>query len=179
MVGPDYLRPEVVTPARIQGSAEGMEDRGSRPTASIAGPWWRVFKDPILDQLVPQVAIDNQNLDRPMRRPIAKRRRVVREDAIEPVPEPVGQPAPSTRARSSGSIARRRPARATASWEIDLWGKDRAARSRATEAGARRRAPRELADLTLSRASDARHRLFRAALSGLAGASAERHGARL
>lgn len=145
MVGPDYVRPEVVTPAAFKEAPKGWKIAEPADGAD-RGSWWRVFKDPILDKLVPQVAIDNQNLkayEAAYRQALA----VVREDQSSLFPS-LSASASSTRARSSGSIATTQTAEATASWEIDLWGKiRRQIESAEASAGA---SAAQLADLTLS-----------------------------
>lgn len=59
-VGPNYKRPSVVS------SAAFKEQDGWKPSepADILsrGPWWQIFKDPVLDELEDQVQISNQNV---------------------------------------------------------------------------------------------------------------------
>ncbi|WP_051592307.1 efflux transporter outer membrane subunit [Methylosinus sp. sav-2] len=145
MVGPDYVRPEVVAPGAFKEAPKGWKFAEPADGAD-RGSWWRVFEDPILDALVPQVAIDNQNLkayEAAYRQALA----VAREDRSSLFPS-VSTSVSSTRARSSGSIATTQNAQGTASWEIDLWGKIRR-QIESAEAGAGASAA-ELADLTLS-----------------------------
>ena len=145
MVGPDYVRPEVAMPAAFKEAPKGWKI--AEPTdGAERGSWWRVFKDPVLDKLVPLVAIDNQNLkayEAAYRQALA----VVREDQSSLFPS-LSTSASSTRARSSGSIATTQTAEATASWEIDLWEKIRR-QIESAEASAGVSAA-QLADLTLS-----------------------------
>ncbi|BBU63806.1 RND transporter (plasmid) [Methylosinus sp. C49] len=145
MVGPDYLRPDVATPVAFKEAPKGWKIAEPADGAD-RGYWWRVFKDPMLDKLVPLVAIDNQNLksyEAAYRQALA----VVREDQSSLFPS-LSASGSSTRARSSGSIATTQTAEATVSWEIDLWGKTRRQiESAEASAGA---SAAQLADLTLS-----------------------------
>jgi NodT family efflux transporter outer membrane factor (OMF) lipoprotein len=145
MVGPDYLRPDVATPVAFKEAPKGWK-LAEPADGADRGSWWRVFKDPMLDKLVPLVAIDNQNLksyEATYRQALA----VVREDQSSLFPS-LPASGSSTRARSSESIATTQTAEATVSWEIDLWGKTRRQiESAEASAGA---SAAQLADLTLS-----------------------------
>jgi len=59
-VGPDYVRPSVDTPAAYK---EAGQWKPAEPRDDVArGKWWKIFGDPLLDQLQDQVDISNQNL---------------------------------------------------------------------------------------------------------------------
>jgi NodT family efflux transporter outer membrane factor (OMF) lipoprotein len=59
-VGPDYVRPAVQTPAAYK---EAGNWKPAQPKDEVdRGKWWKVFNDPLLDQLQEQVDISNQNL---------------------------------------------------------------------------------------------------------------------
>ena len=59
-VGPDYRRPAFET------SQSYKEDRGWKPTepsdAIDRGSWWKIFRDPTLDELEARIDISNQNV---------------------------------------------------------------------------------------------------------------------
>jgi NodT family efflux transporter outer membrane factor (OMF) lipoprotein len=60
VVGPDYVRPTVTTPAAYKENdgwkvAEPKDD-------VIRGAWWEIFGDPQLNALAAQVSVSNQNL---------------------------------------------------------------------------------------------------------------------
>ena len=59
-VGPDYVKPAVDMPAAY------TEMNGWKPAEprdhDTGGPWWTIFKDPLLDSLQEQVSVSNQNL---------------------------------------------------------------------------------------------------------------------
>ncbi len=59
-VGPDYLRPEVSTPAQFKELSgwKVAEPRDDAPR----GTWWESYGDPLLNSLVEQVEVSNQNV---------------------------------------------------------------------------------------------------------------------
>ena len=60
MVGPDYQRPSVNTPARYKELPGWIQ---AAPSADAPkGDWWTVFNDPLLNQLEPLVAVSNQTV---------------------------------------------------------------------------------------------------------------------
>ncbi|WP_322104471.1 efflux transporter outer membrane subunit [Paraburkholderia sp. J41] len=61
MVGPDYHRPLVNTPAQwkeLPGWTQAEPDAAQGPK----GEWWTAFQDPLLDELEPLVAVSNQSV---------------------------------------------------------------------------------------------------------------------
>ncbi|WP_142525554.1 efflux transporter outer membrane subunit [Methylacidimicrobium cyclopophantes] len=91
MIGPDYKRPAVETPtnfkwgespssekaatgqngqaanatvhASVEGAAQNIRWRKALPQDAIAkGEWWKIFDDPVLDQLESQLSIGNQQI---------------------------------------------------------------------------------------------------------------------
>jgi NodT family efflux transporter outer membrane factor (OMF) lipoprotein len=59
-VGPDYVRPEVPTPAAFK---EGVGWKVAQPQdAALRRDWWKMFGDPQLDALIGQVEVSNQNV---------------------------------------------------------------------------------------------------------------------
>ena len=59
-VGPDYVRPTVVTPA-VYKEAAGWK-LGQPGDAADRGPWWSIYHDALLDGLLRQVEVSNENL---------------------------------------------------------------------------------------------------------------------
>jgi len=57
-VGPDYVRPDVETPAAFKEGWKQAEPRDHENR----GKWWEAFRDPLLNGLQEQVDISNQNL---------------------------------------------------------------------------------------------------------------------
>ncbi|WP_321857350.1 efflux transporter outer membrane subunit [Paraburkholderia tropica] len=144
-VGPDYRRPDVVTPVAFKEAPKGWKSAApadGRPR----GDWWLVYDDPVLNELIPQVAINNQNLkayEAAYRQALA----VVREARASLAPGVSVAPG-ITRAHSSGTTSTTGSLEASASWDLDLWGKVRR-QIESDRAGAQASAA-ELADLTLS-----------------------------
>ncbi|MVA27391.1 efflux transporter outer membrane subunit (plasmid) [Agrobacterium vitis] len=148
-VGPDYLKPDVVTPVAFKEAPKGWKvaEPGNGMTR---GKWWSVYKDPLLDELVPQVAISNQNL-KAYEAAYREAQAVVRETRSSLVPTVTASPS-ITRKRSSAVTANTQTAEVTGSWDIDLWGKVR--RKIESNQAAAEASAAELADLTLSAQAD-------------------------
>lgn len=67
MVGPDYVRPDVATPAAFKEAGAETPPAGPWKTAEPQddrprGDWWTIYGDGELDALVGQVAAANQNV---------------------------------------------------------------------------------------------------------------------
>lgn len=144
-VGPDYRRPDVATPVAFKEAPKGWK-RAAPADGTARGDWWRIYHDPVLDSLVPQVAIDNQNLkayEAAYRQALA----VVREARADLAPTVSVAPG-VTRARGSGATATTDSLEASASWDLDLWGKVR--RQVESDQASAQASAAELANLTLS-----------------------------
>jgi len=143
-LAPAYDPPEVVTPEQWEATDEW---RPATPADTDArGPWWQAFDDPVLDDL--ESRLEASSLD--LRIAVARYEQAqalagrVRADLL-PV---VTAGAEATRARTSENLPSSAPgevgntyrASASASWEIDLFGRLRnaasAAGDRADAAGA-------------------------------------------
>ena len=128
MVGPDYVRPVVDVPAAFR-----YEDREAQETANTE--WWKQFQDPVLDALIAEALANNKNIKiaaanieqaagvlMQTRSPLfpqigyggsgAQGSAQARPDAT-PMPSIVPNPQTSYQVLAS------------ASWEIDLWGRIR------------------------------------------------------
>ena len=95
------------------------------------GPWWTLFNDPVLDQLVPQVAVSNQTVAAAAAA-VEESRAAVREQRASFFPTlslDAGATRSGTGGKSSGSGAstsssgNRYSLGLGASWEPDLWGR--------------------------------------------------------
>ena len=127
MVGPDYVRPQVAAPAEYR-----FQLPEAKETANTE--WWRLFRDPVLDDLIVQALAHNwsakiaaANIEAAAavltqaRAPLYPQvgyngqglRERVSEDTATPVPSTIANP------QSQFQIL------AGASWEIDLWGRIR------------------------------------------------------
>jgi NodT family efflux transporter outer membrane factor (OMF) lipoprotein len=60
MMGPNYRRPPVETPAAFK--EEGKWKSAQPADAAPRGNWWAMYNDPVLDDLLKQVNVNNQNL---------------------------------------------------------------------------------------------------------------------
>jgi len=144
-VGPDYLKLEVATPVVFKEAPKGW--KVARPANGIdRGEWWRIYRDPLLNQLLPQVAINNQNL-KAYEAAFRQAQAIVREARSSLFPTVTASPS-ITRARSSGVTATTQTAELNGSWDLDLWGKVR--RQIESEQASAQASEAELADLTLS-----------------------------
>jgi NodT family efflux transporter outer membrane factor (OMF) lipoprotein len=135
-VGPDYLRPAVETPPAFK-EAQGWkvaQPRDDRPR----GPWWEVFGDPQLDQLVAQVDINNQNIK--LAEANVRQARALTDQARSAFFPTVTGNASATRGSLSGGgrgtnagtgssngggVANLYNVSLDATWELDLWGRVR------------------------------------------------------
>ncbi len=133
-VGPDYKRPEAPAPAAFK------EMNGWKPSepkdAASNGPWWSIYGDPDLDALERQIDISNQNL-RAAEAAFRQARALVAEARAAYFPtlslggsgqrsgqgRAAGSSASQT--RSSGFVQNQFDLSASASWEVDVWGRIR------------------------------------------------------
>lgn len=137
-VGPNYERPATESPARFKGVAW----REARPSAHLPkGEWWKVFRDPKLNELEALATVNNQNLKAALARFDQARAaaRMARSDLF-PV---VSMPLTADRQRTSENAISPIPlnglyyegpaynALTDFAWELDLFGKIR----RGAEAG--------------------------------------------
>lgn len=121
-VGPAYERPPVETPSSWQSGA--AEDRWPAPR------WWRDFGDPTLDALEETALAQNHDLRAAVER-VAEARALLQVAAAGLYPS-LDASAASSRQKSSGSngnsssISNRHQALLSASYELDLFGYNRA-----------------------------------------------------
>lgn len=140
-VGPDYVRPEVSTPQRFKeavasGKWVQLDEKALSAGSTVSTAWWKVFNDPTLDALQEQVSVDNQNIL------IAEARyraaRAALDSANASFYPSINGNFGSSRAsnalttNSSGAQVQGSQApkttvnlSASASWELDLWGRIR------------------------------------------------------
>jgi NodT family efflux transporter outer membrane factor (OMF) lipoprotein len=130
MVGPDYVRPSVDAP----GAYKEMEGwKRAEPRDQIArGQWWEIFGDPELDALARRVDISNQNIR--IAEANFRQARAIAEQARAGLFPTVSAGATATRSKSpslandpnfaNGAINNFNLV-ASATWELDLWGRVR------------------------------------------------------
>lgn len=128
-VGPDYVRPEVATPAAFK---ENKDWKRAEPQDHVArGKWWAMYNDPLLNELVEQVNISNQNLAQAQA--LFRQARAAAAGARAGFFPTLSGELSSSRARGSGNIRGRpgvapvvndlRTVRVDAAWEADVWGR--------------------------------------------------------
>lgn len=132
-VGPDYVRPSVVTGENFKEAAGWKQ---ATPADHVPrGTWWQVFGDAELNRLEQQLNVSNQNIA--LAAAQYRQASALLDEAQAGFFPTVGLSAGETRSRSSGSnsnsssVSTAYNAALSASWEIDLWGQLR----RAAEAG--------------------------------------------
>ncbi len=125
-VGPNYSRStiELRMPAAFK-EALGSETEGWKRAeprdAEQKGEWWRIYGDETLNGLMARVEISNQNVLQYAAR-YEEAAALVREAFSERMPSVSGS-AGGSRADSGSGPANAAALGATASWEVDLWGK--------------------------------------------------------
>ena len=127
-LGPDYMRPPVVAPAAYR-----FAPKDTTETANIA--WWKQFGDPVLDSLIAESLANNLNVK--VAAANVEQAAGVLTQTRSPLFPQIGYTATGERDRTPqvnyprrargilSESAERVPGVATASWEIDLWGRIR------------------------------------------------------
>ena len=127
MVGPDYRRPATELPASFAGAAAGESD------GAVPDDWWRLFGDPLLDELVATALAVNVDVAQAVAR-IEEADANLRAVDAALLPEidlfgAAGRTASSARTTAPAPPLVRNDVRLAlnASFEIDFWGKLRRA----------------------------------------------------
>jgi multidrug efflux system outer membrane protein len=149
LIKPDYRRPEVELPAAWKDSAQNP---------ARDGPWWRVFADPELDQLIAEALERNTDLARAIARVDQSRALLVQTDAaLYPQVDATFVRSRTLSSSATGllppGIERERNnyhASIGVSYEIDLWGKLRASSQAARADLLATEAARETVRITLA-----------------------------
>lgn len=154
MVGPDYHRPTADVPLHYK-EAKGWQ-QATPLDAEPKGEWWRVFNDPELNQLMPQVALSNQNIA--MYAAQYRQAQALAAQSKAALFPSLAVSAGATRSASHAgtpavqNISNSHSAELTASWEVDLWGRLR--RQREEDRASASASAAELANATLSAQSE-------------------------
>ena len=122
-VGPAYQRPATPEPVAFK-ELEGWVP-AAPADALERGPWWQLFKDPVLDELVASVEVSNQNVAAAAAA-YAQARAIVAQQraALFPVVS-LGVNGERAGVRSQGADSNFR-LNLGGSWEPDVWGRLRA-----------------------------------------------------
>jgi outer membrane protein, multidrug efflux system len=127
-VGPDYKQPDPAVDAAFEGRSL-VESTGTAP----AQAWWKVFGDPLLDDLVAQAQGANRSIAAAEAR-LKEARAARREQNWSFVPAPTAHASASSRKQSLGGTPGNVPVERNydlydagfdASWELDLFGRVR------------------------------------------------------
>ena len=171
-VGPEYARP--TTPEVSTYKKAGDWVTAAPADALERGPWWQLFNDPVLNDLVARVEVSNQNVAAATAA-YAQARSLVAEQRAGLFPS-VTLGGGANRAQNGGATRNNFQASLGASWEPDVWGRLQniangaaatAAASAADLATARLSAQGELAINYLSlRQQDAQKALLASTLAG-------------
>jgi NodT family efflux transporter outer membrane factor (OMF) lipoprotein len=121
LVGPNYHRPAVPIPAQYKELPDGWTV--AAPAADAPkGAWWTVFKDPLLDELEPQVSVSNQTV----RQDYANYQEALAEVAVarSALFPTLGITGSATRGRASAAsgVVNSGSLEGSVSWAPDLWG---------------------------------------------------------
>jgi len=126
-VGPTYERPATADVAAYRESGDWVS---ATPADMLdRGPWWQLFGDPVLNQLVARVEVSNQNVAIAVAA-YAQARALVREQRASLFPL-VTLNSGASRSRSGGSTSTGSTGRVGnnyqlsigGSWEPDVWGR--------------------------------------------------------
>ncbi len=123
-VGPDYQRPSAVdTPAFKEAPQSGAQWFPAAPADALdRGPWWELFGDPVLNDLVSQVEVSNQNVAAALAAYDQARSAVdLQRSTLFPT---LGLTASERRigGKGNGNTANAAALGLQASWEPDVWG---------------------------------------------------------
>jgi NodT family efflux transporter outer membrane factor (OMF) lipoprotein len=123
MVGPNYERPSAEVPKAYK---EAGPWQPAQPNASVSrGAWWKVFGDPELDALEPQIDIGNQNL-RIAEAQYREATAMVQQARAALFPSVDGAiTVTRNRSQGSGTTYTNHTLSLDAAWEADLWGRVR------------------------------------------------------
>ncbi|MCL5023145.1 MAG: efflux transporter outer membrane subunit [Nitrospirae bacterium] len=126
MAGPDYVRPHADMPEAFR-----YEEKEARDTANTA--WWKQFQDPVLDALIAEALTSNKNIK--IAAANVEQAAGVLLQVRSPLFPQIGYSGGGTKERASESGAVQLSgvpnpqtsyqALASASWEVDLWGRIR------------------------------------------------------
>ena len=126
-LGPDFLRPSVQIPTEYR-EAKGWKT--AEPQDQLpAGAWWALYNDPVLNELVQQVAISNQNVlaaeaqYRQAQALLSGSRAAWFPTLGSSVSATRSQGAATSASASNSPVRNADRISLTSAWELDLWGR--------------------------------------------------------
>jgi NodT family efflux transporter outer membrane factor (OMF) lipoprotein len=147
-VGPDYHRPATAVPAAFKEAPRvpaGWKVATPNDDAD-RGKWWSVYHDSLLDRLEAAVDIDNQNLK--AYEAVYRRARAVVDEARSGLFPALFLTPAASRSRASSVTKTTYSLEASASWDLDVWGKVR--RQVESDSAAAQASAADLASIRLS-----------------------------
>lgn len=144
MVGPEYHTPHMAIPAHFKAASGWVK---AQPEDNMPkGAWWLNFKDPLLDKLEAQVAVQNASLAADY---YAYQQAVaITQEARGGLFPTLSVTGSATRARQDIGLGTSGDLEGQASWSLDLWGKIR--RQVQSDAAQAQASAADLANATLS-----------------------------
>jgi len=131
MVGPDYQQPAMELPQSFKEGAQ-WQRAAANPQGAMDSQWWRVYQDPVLNDLVARSAKANQSIIaaeaayRLAQAQVASSRAGLWPTVGVGLSGSRGSSgSSSTTSTTSGGVSNSVSATLTASWEPDLWGEVR------------------------------------------------------
>ncbi len=126
-VGPDYQRPSIIKAPNVFTEAK-IEWRKAKPNSDIdRGQWWKIYNDPILDNLEDELNNNNQSIAAAAYS-YQSALALVEQERASYLPSITATPALS-RQRSNGDSSAKSKITSShslglnTSWELDIWGK--------------------------------------------------------
>ncbi len=126
MVGPNYVRPAAPVPDAFKEAAAPAKGwKRVTPLDTLdRGPWWEVYHDPTLSALASQVDISNQTVASAAASYVAARE-LIKEAQASLYPTVTASHATTASGATGRSTTLTFVPSATATWDIDLWGRIR------------------------------------------------------
>lgn len=151
MVGPDYVKPAIATPAKFKELPTQPGWRNAAPADDAPkGKWWLAFNDPDLNALEEQVNVSNQTVkvsEANYRQALA----LMDEARASIWPSLSASPSIDRGKSGSSKVTNTATAQVSSSWTLDLWGKLR--RGFAEEKASAEASEADLANARLSEQS--------------------------
>ena len=122
LLGPDYRRPQMVTPPAYK---ESRDWKTAEPRDGIPrGAWWAIFADPQLNALAEKVAKSNQDL-RLAEAQYRRAQALAQQSRAGLFPTLTGEVSVTRSGSATRAPGNEYNLSAQASWDVDLWGRVR------------------------------------------------------
>jgi multidrug efflux system outer membrane protein len=159
-VGPDYQRPEVSLPSEYPSSTQ--ENPIKEKEIQITNDWWKLYRDPLLDELVASAQVRNADLRLAAAR-VLEAEALLRETGAAPYPEVTGGYSGGRNRVSERTLPAPQPGvplerrqnqlLASTTFELDFWGRFARASEAARAALLSSRYSKDVVELTLAGAT--------------------------